>query len=1085
MKYKKVLLLGSGALTIGQAGEFDYSGSQAIQSFIEEGMHVIVVNPNIATVQTNPKDNVSVYLYPVNAEWVKKIILKEKPDCIAAGFGGQTAISCLIDLEKQGILAENNVKVLGSSVKTLHMTEDRGLFAEAMMEIDIPIVKSKTATTIAGALEVAREVGYPLIVRAAYALGGLGSGFAHTQLELETLVKKSFSFSSQVLVESSLVGWKEVEYEVMRDVFGNTICICNMENFDPLGVHTGDSIVISPSQTLTNADYQLLRDSSIKIANHLNIIGECNVQYALSPDSKSYFVIEVNARLSRSSALASKATGYPIALVAAKVVLGHSLVELRNPLTLTSAFFEPALDYLAVKYPRWDLAKFEGLSNSIGSTMKSIGEVMSLGRSFPEAFQKAVRMVQNNEMGIFALNFEDKSDEELLARIKQPCTERSFIFCELLYRGKTVDILFKISQVSPWFLNEISKVIIVARDIEVHAKDIMHSLDSKEHRLDRQKILVWKKLGFSDTQIIYLATRALNLTMDKTNVSTFRKVRKDLSVTPKIKRMDTSSGEFPTDSNYLYLTYHGDFNDVQPIDKKSTAAIILGSGAYKIGSSVEFDWAAVCTSLELKKNNVESIVINCNPETVSTDFNISSRLYFEELSIERVMDIYDYENSLGIISCLGGQVSNNLIASLSDEGANILGHNNETLELTENRVLFSAMLNKEDIDQPNWIAAHGQNDIDQFVEKVGFPILIRPSFVLSGAFMRVVYNADELNKYLQRAKKASPDYPIILTAFIMGAKEIEVDGVAQNGEIVLSFISEHIECAGIHSGDATIVFPPQKLYSKTVKIIEENTRKIVASSNLNGPFNIQFLALDNEVKVIECNARASRTLPFISKVSGINIIEICTQVFLSKKVEPIEFNPNSLADVGVKAAMFSFNRLEGVDPIMGVEMASTGEAGCIDEIFENAFLLAMESTGIKKPKRGVLLSTGMEKDKLKLLPSVQVLQKMGLELFATPGTHAYYKSHGIELIKVQFPNEQNIEIDEIIRNNRIDLVINIPKSADSDELDSDVRIRLKSIQKGIPILTDSNKAKYFIDSFQSKKDVKIKSLGEIAKCNRN
>lgn len=1077
MKYSKILLLGSGALTIGQAGEFDYSGSQAVQSFLDEGLQVVIVNPNIATVQTNPRDNVVIYLYPITKDWVEKIIEKEKPDCIAAGFGGQTAISCLINLEESGVLSLHNVKVLGSSVKTLHLTEDRGLFAKAMVEIDVPIIKSLTATSIKDAVEAANTVGYPVIVRAAYALGGLGSGFAHNNQELEILVKKSFSFAPQVLIESSLVGWKELEYEVMRDEFGNTICICNMENFDPLGVHTGDSIVVSPSQTLCNSDYQMLRDSSIRIANHLNIIGECNVQYALSPDSKSYRVIEVNARLSRSSALASKATGYPIALIAAKVILGHSLVKLKNPLTQkTSAFFEPSLDYIAVKFPRWDLAKFEGVSTSIGSTMKSIGEVMALGRSFPEAFQKAVRMVQSNELGIFSILFKTQSDQELLKMVSEPCTERVFMLCELFYRNKTVDELFKTTKISPWFLNELSLVINMAKKIEAQADAIFAALNGTVSPHLASDILNWKKSGFSDLQIISLISRTKSLSLNKKHVSEFRELRKKLGILPKIKRVDTSSGEFPTDSNYLYMTYHGKFNDIDPVDKTKKSAMILGSGAYKIGSSVEFDWAAVSTSLELKKQSVESIVINCNPETVSTDFNISSRLYFEELSTERVLDIYDFENSLGIIACLGGQVANNLISSLTEGGAHILGHQNETLNRTENRVLFSELLHKGNIDQPEWASAQSQSDINQFVKKVGFPILIRPSFVLSGAFMKVVYNSVDLEKFLSKATAASPDHPIILTQFILGAKEIEVDGVAQNGEVLVSFVSEHIECAGVHSGDATIVFPPQKLYSKTFHSIQESTKALVAATNLNGPFNIQFLALNNSVKIIECNARASRTLPFISKISGVNIIEKCTEVFLSKKASKIEFNPGSLSIIGVKAAMFSFNRLDGVDPIMGVEMASTGEVGCFDEKFENAFFLAMASTGTHMPKKGVLLSTGSEKDKLKLLESVKYLESLGLEIYATPGTHKYYTEHGIKLKRVDFPSQNNSEIENIINQNLVDLIINIPKSIDSDEVGANSKIRIKAIQKGISIITDSNKAKSFFDAVSNMGNIQVRPL---------
>lgn len=1066
---EKVLILGSGALTIGQAGEFDYSGSQAVYSFIDEGFDVIVINPNIATVQTNQIDGAKIYLYPVNAEWVTKVIDFEKPNYIVAGFGGQTAINCLLDLDESKTLEKYNVKVLGSSVETIHATEDRALFSKKMSEIDMPIAESFAVTSIEQGLEVASKIGYPVILRSAYALGGLGSGFADNSDELSALLKKSLSYVPQVLIEKSLQGWKEIEYEVMRDTLGNTICICNMENIDPLGIHTGDSIVVTPSLTISDMEYQILRDASIKIASHLNIIGECNVQFALDPISTNFYVIEANPRLSRSSALASKASGYPIASIAAKVVQGKSLLELKNPITeVTSAFFEPSMDYIALKFPKWDLEKFQGVDDKLSSMMKSIGEIMSIGRSFTEAFQKGLRMVFSSDLGIYKYSFNDLSIEELWLRSTIARPTRMFAVFELLQRNIEPIEIANRTKISAWFIFELKKISdlskVVQNDSKFKESLINNTLDSNHKEL----LLSLKKNGFSDEQIAYL----INDNYEDTILSKIiRKTRIDNNIKPVIKRIDTSSGEFTTNTNYLYFSYHGTSNDVSPISKDAST-IILGGGAYRIGSSVEFDWACVGMSKELQERQKKSIIINCNPETVSTDFSTSDRLYFEELSTERINDIYDFENPEGIIACFGGQETNNLIEPLEEAGLKVLGHNTDVLHKTENRVEFSKILEENNIDQPRWISAVDNEEIKLFVERVGFPLLIRPSFVLSGQGMKVVYNTNELQSYLDKAKFISPKHPVIVTEFLYGASEIDVDGIAKDGKLVIEFLSEHIERAGIHSGDATIVYPARELTVDIQRRIIDITEKLIKATNLNGPFNIQYLVKDDNISVIECNARASRTLPFISKISKVDIIKKTASVLFDRGVS-IESKKNyTVSHYGVKAAMFSFSRLDGVDPILGVEMLSTGEAGCIDTDYHQVFLQAMNSTGYYSPQKGILLSTGDESNKLKLLNTVKVLNASKVKLFATPGTSEFYKKHNIYIESVSLKSESN-SIDTLLKNGVIDFVVNIPKNYTKEEMDLNVEVRKLSIKYGIQLMTDADKVNHFIEAIEKTKDKKI------------
>ncbi|MCL2484815.1 MAG: carbamoyl-phosphate synthase (glutamine-hydrolyzing) large subunit [Endomicrobia bacterium] len=1078
-KKQKVILLGSGALSIGQAGEFDYSGSQAIKALVEEDLDVIVINPNIASVQTNSGPDKKVYFYPLTPFWVEKVIKAEKPVAIISSFGGQTALNCVIELEKSGVLKKYGVKVLGTQVDALVMSEDRDLFAKHMQSINLPIAKSRTANTVDEALNIAEEIGYPVITRSAFALGGLGSGLAKTPAELKRLTQSALMSCPQVLIEKSLHGWKEIEYEVMRDKSGNCITICNMENFDPMGIHTGDSIVIAPCQTINSRDVNMLRAAAIKIARSVGIVGECNVQYALDPQSSDFFIIEINARLSRSSALASKATGYPIAYIAAKVVLGFDLLELKNPVTgTTSAFYEPSLDYVSLKFPRWDLSKFSGVSKFLGTQMKSVGEVMAIGRNFCEAMQKALRMVNENEEGITASVFKNAADEELEKELLDPTNLRVFAIYESFKRGKTIEYVHDKTKIDCWFLSHI--YYLVSAEIELSAFfDVKKKRDAVTKseiykdfsKIEKHHLLRLKSRGFSDFQLTKMYLSAVSTGKNKLTIREIRnlslgvrKLRKKLKIRPVVKQIDTTSSEYATKSNYLYLTYDGIHSDVLP-KKEKNSIITLGSGSYRIGSSLEFDWCSVMTSSYFKQKKNDSVIINCNPETVSTDFSTSDRLYFEELSFERVLDIIDIENPKGVIACMGGQNPNNLIPPLSDVKVNILGHSPKSVEGAEDRVKFSAMLDKFGIDQPQWTSATSIEEIEKFIERVGFPVLIRPSFVLSGTLMNVANDKQSLDYYLSLTKDISADFPVVISQFILDAKEIESDGIAKNGEVMLSLVTEHIENAGVHSGDATMVFPAQKLYVHTANVIKDITRKIVKGLNLNGPFNIQFIAKDNDVKVIECNARASRSFPFISKVSGVNFAEVACKVMNNEKVKEILIDESKIPYVGVKASMFSFQRLDGADPVTGVEMASTGEVGCLGKNFNESMLLSMESTKIVKPKKGILLSTGREKDKVKFMEVIDNIYKLGVPVYATKGTGEYLKKHGYEVNIVHW-NRTPRAVDTII-DGKVDFVININKSLTVDELKNNSEIRKTAVRCGCSILTNLEKSMAYFRAFDS------------------
>ena len=1059
----KIVLLGSGALSIGQAGEFDYSGSQAIRAFEDEGYEVIVINPNIATVQTDPANNRRIYFYPITKEYVEKVIQKEKPFAIVGGFGGQTALNCLIDLDKSGILEKYNVKSLGTAIETLEMTEDRELFAQKLKSLDVSSLSYSVYESLEGLKKDKEKFSYPVISRSAYALGGLGSGFADNYEELETLVSSALSINPQVIIEKSLFGWKEIEYEVLRDSAGNTICICNMENLDPLGVHTGDSIVVAPSQTINDEEYQVLRDVSIKIVNSLNIVGECNVQFALNPETLEYYVIEINARLSRSSALASKATGYPIAYLAAKVVCGKLLSELKNPVTETTcAFFEPALDYVTVKFPKWDLDKFHGSPRGLGSKMKSVGEVMAIGRNFPETFQKAVRMVLENDNGLLYSPFKDHSNELLEQEIKSPTDKRIYAVLEALRRNYTVDEIFNLSKITHWFLFQLQRIVV--EEFKMKNSVDKHSLED---------IYQWKKLGFSDSQIVSLLPEYKNKEKFESQLH-FRNKRKDLGVIPYIKKIDTTASEYPSPSNYLYMTYDGSSHDLEALDKSTENVLILGSGSYRIGSSVEFDWCGVTTSDYLRESGRKSIVLNCNPETVSTDFSTSDQLFFEELSIERIMDIYDFENIDGIISCMGGQLPNCIVPFMDKVKLPILGHSCESLENAESRTVFSKILDNLNIDQPKWVTATSKEDIDAFIEEIGFPILIRPSFVLSGTAMKVVYNKEQLDRFLSLAVAITDEYPTILTQFLSNTHEFELDGVSKNGEVVTSIVSQHIENAGVHSGDATIVVPNIYKDEAIEKKLKNIGQKIADSLKLNGPFNIQFLVNDETIKVIECNVRASRSFPFVSKVRGVNLARIAAQSILNDKIESVEEKTNNL--YGVKAAMFSFARLEGVDPILGVEMSSTGEVGCISENYEEALLLAMESTNIRKPSKGIIISTGNIFNKNKWEGKESLLKALDVPIYATSGTYEHLTSLGVECSRLKWEDEGSKKIAKMISDNQVDLVINIPKGDGEKEFFNNSLIRQTASRSGVSLITNNEKAIAFMKALNSKFEDKLYSL---------
>lgn len=1069
---KKVLLLGSGALKIGEAGEFDYSGSQALKALKEEGIETILINPNIATVQTSEGVADQIYFLPVTPYFVEKVIQKEKPDGIMLAFGGQTALNCGVALYKEGTLEKYNVKVLGTPVQAIIDTEDRELFVEKLNEIDVKTIKSEAVENVEDARRAATALGYPVIVRAAYALGGLGSGFCDNEEELNVLVEKAFAFSPQVLVEKSLRGWKEVEYEVVRDRFDNCITVCNMENFDPLGIHTGESIVIAPSQTLTNEEYHKLRELAIRIIRHIGIVGECNVQYAFDPESEDYRVIEVNARLSRSSALASKATGYPLAFVAAKLGLGYGLFDLKNSVTkTTSAFFEPALDYVVCKIPRWDLGKFHGVDKELGSSMKSVGEVMAIGRTFEEAIQKGLRMIGQGMHG-FVENKELVIDD-IDKALREPTDKRIFVISKAFRAGYTIDQVHELTKIDKWFLQKLMNIMRTSE--ELHNWGNNHKQIAE---LPLELLKQAKRQGFSDFQI----ARAIGYEGDmEEGILYIRKHRKSVGVLPVVKQIDTLAAEYPAQTNYLYLTYSGVANDVTYLgDRKSI--VVLGSGAYRIGSSVEFDWCGVQALNTIRKEGWRSVMINYNPETVSTDYDMCDRLYFDELTFERVMDIFELENPHGVIVSTGGQIPNNLALRLDAQKVNILGTSAKSIDNAEDREKFSAMLDRIGVDQPRWRELTSMDDINEFVDEVGFPVLVRPSYVLSGAAMNVCSNQEELERFLKLAANVSKKHPVVVSQFIEHAKEVEMDAVAQNGEIIAYAISEHIEFAGVHSGDATIQFPPQKLYVETVRRIKRISREIAKALNISGPFNIQYLARENDIKVIECNLRASRSFPFVSKVLKINFIELATKVMLGLPVEKPSKNLFELDYVGIKASQFSFNRLQKADPVLGVDMASTGEVGCIGSDTSCAILKAMLSVGYRIPKKNILLSTGTPKQKVDMMGAARMLVDKGYKLFATGGTHRTLAENGIESTLVYWPSEtdQHPQALEMLHNKEIDMVVNIPKNLTAGELDNGYKIRRAAIDLNIPLITNARLASAFINAFctMSIDDIAIKSWEE-------
>ncbi len=1066
---KKVLILGSGALKIGEAGEFDYSGSQALKALREENIETVLINPNIATVQTSENIADKVYFLPVTPYFVEKVIAKEKPDGVLLSFGGQTALNCGIALYKSNIFEKYNVEVLGTPIQAIIDTEDRELFSNTLKEINIRTPKSIAVETIEDALKGADDLGYPIIVRAAYTLGGLGSGFCVNSEELEELASKALSYSEQILIEESLKGWKEVEYEVVRDCHNNCITVCNMENFDPLGIHTGESIVVAPSQTLTNTEYHKLREIAIKLIQHIGIVGECNVQYALDPFSEDYRVIEVNARLSRSSALASKATGYPLAFVAAKLGLGYGLHELKNSVTkTTSAFFEPALDYIVCKIPRWDLSKFDGVSNQIGSSMKSVGEVMSIGKTFEEAIQKGLRMIGQGMHG-FVGNKDIKSDD-IKDMLRNPTDMRIFIITQAFKEGLTVDEIHDLSKIDKWFLVKLQNIF--NHRLELQKYDSLVSLPN-------DLLYEVKRLGFSDFQIARFVLKSASENIDADLIKV-RKHRILNDIKPVVKQIDTLAAEYPAHTNYLYLTYSGDENDIDFYkDKKSV--IVLGSGAYRIGSSVEFDWCGVNALNTIKKENYRSVMINYNPETVSTDYDVCDRLYFDELSFERVLDIIEFEVPKGVIVATGGQIPNNLAMRLHNVSVHVLGTSPLSIDRAENRHKFSQMLDNLKVDQPRWKELSSTEEIKIFIEEVGYPILVRPSYVLSGAAMNVVSNESELEHFLQMAADVSKQHPVVVSEFIENAKEIEIDAVADKGEVILYAINEHIEFAGVHSGDATMVFPPQKIYFETVRRIKAVVRKIASELNISGPFNIQFLAKDNDIKVIECNLRASRSLPFVSKVLKVNFIELATDVMLEADYKIPNKSLFELDYIGIKAPQFSFSRLSMADPILGVDMSSTGEVGCIGEDYYDALLKSMLSVGYKIPEKNILLSTGPVESKAELLGSVKLLINNGYKLFSTGGTHKFLSENNIESQLLHWPDEdKSPNTVEYLRKRKIDLVINIPKDHTKNELDNDYTIRRSAIDYNIPLITNSRLAQAFITAFCTKdiEDISIKSWNE-------
>lgn len=1068
---KKVLLLGSGALKIGEAGEFDYSGSQALKALREEGIQTVLINPNIATVQTSEGVADKIYFLPVQPYFVERVIEKERPDGILLSFGGQTALNCGVELYKKGILEKHHVRVLGTPVQAIIDTEDRELFVEKLNEIDVKTIKSEACESIEQARHAAQTLGYPVIIRAAYALGGLGSGFCDNEEELNKLAEKAFAFSPQVLVEKSLKGWKEIEYEVVRDRYDNCITVCNMENFDPLGIHTGESIVIAPSQTLTNSEYHKLRALSIKIIRHIGIIGECNVQYAFDPESEDYRVIEVNARLSRSSALASKATGYPLAFVAAKLGMGYGLFDLKNSVTkTTSAFFEPALDYVVCKIPRWDLSKFRGVDKELGSSMKSVGEVMAIGRNFEEAIQKGLRMIGQGMHG-FVEN-KELEIENIDVALREPTDKRVFIISKAMHKGYTVDQIHELTKIDKWFLQKLKHII----DIDEALKSC-----TSINVLDKTLLRNAKVYGFTDFQI----ARAVGLEDEMANMHqamlVVRNLRKQYGILPVVKQIDTLAAEYPAQTNYLYMTYSGVSHDIS-YEQDKRSIVVLGSGAYRIGSSVEFDWCGVQALHTIRREGYRSVMINYNPETVSTDYDMCDRLYFDELTFERVMDIIDLEMPHGVIVSTGGQIPNNLAMRLDEQHVPILGTAARDIDNAEDRAKFSSLLNELGINQPEWRALTSMDDINEFVERVGFPVLVRPSYVLSGAAMNVCSNKEELERFLKLAANVSEDHPVVVSKFIEYAKEIEMDAVAMNGEIMAYAISEHIEFAGVHSGDATIQFPPQKLYVETVRRIKRISRQIAKALHINGPFNIQFMARENDILVIECNLRASRSFPFVSKVLKLNLIDLATKIMLGANVEKPQKNLFDLDYVGIKASQFSFNRLQKADPVLGVDMSSTGEVGCLGDDTNQALLKSMLSVGHRIPQHSVLLSTGGAKQKAEMLDAAKMLKAHGYELYATGGTSQYLSDNGIENTTVYWPSEEGKEPQalSLLHEKKIDMVVNIPKDLSPRELTNGYKIRRAAIDLNVPLITNSRLASAFISAFctLSLDDIDIKAWDE-------
>ncbi|PZX17459.1 carbamoyl-phosphate synthase large subunit [Breznakibacter xylanolyticus] len=1066
---KKAIVLGSGALKIGEAGEFDYSGSQALKALKEEGVYTVLINPNIATIQTSENIADKIYFLPVTPFFVEQVIKREQPDGILLAFGGQTALNCGVKLYEGGILEKYNVEVLGTPVQSIIDTEDREIFANKLAEIDVKTPRSFAVTSIEDALKASDKIGFPIIVRAAFTLGGMGSGFCSNREELIMRAENAFSYSNQILVEESLKGWKEVEYEVVRDAYNNCITVCNMENFDPLGIHTGESIVVAPSQTLSNSEYHKLRELAIKIIRHIGVVGECNVQYALDPYSEDYRVIEVNARLSRSSALASKATGYPLAFVAAKLGLGYGLFELKNSVTkVTSTFFEPALDYVVCKIPRWDLNKFTGVSKQIGSSMKSVGEIMAIGRTFEEAIQKGLRMVGQGAHG-FVANHPLK-DKDIKEELSEPTDQRVFAISDAMQAGMSVEEIHQLTRIDRWFLEKLKNITDLKSQLAAH-----NSLETVPNEMLKQA----KMMGYSDFQLARLILKTPGEDIENGQLKV-RKHRIAQGIKPVVKQIDTMAGEFPAKINYLYVTYNGNEQDVE-FQHDNKSVIVLGSGAYRIGSSVEFDWCSVNALNTVNASGYRSIMINYNPETVSTDYDVCSRLYFDELTLERVLDIIDLEQPKGVVVSMGGQIPNNLAMKLHRQNVPILGTSPVDIDRAEDRQKFSSLLDQLKVDQPRWASLTTIDDIYKFVDVVGFPVLVRPSYVLSGAAMNVVSNREELEHFLNLATSVSKQHPVVVSEFIEEAKEIEVDAVAKDGEVIAYAISEHIEFAGVHSGDATIVFPPQKLYVETIRRVKRITREIAKGLNISGPFNMQLLAKDNDIKVIECNLRASRSFPFVSKVLKVNLIDLATKVMLGEPVEKPNKNLFDLDCVGIKAPQFSFARLQKADPVLGVDMASTGEVGCIAGTYDEAVLQSMLSVGYRIPKQNILISSGPARSKVELLESARLLKQKGFNLFATGGTHKFLTENGIENTLLYWPNEdKHPNTLDYIRDKKLDLVVNIPKNLSREELSNGYTIRRNAIDFNIPLITNARLASAFIHAFckMGMEDIAIKSWEE-------